>query len=79
MSDKLRDSERQSEMLRVRCSDYENMIDKFSEETRQLEVMIDRKAREQETLDRENKNLKSELDEYRLKDAKYCQVRISLE
>jgi hypothetical protein len=41
--------------------------------------MIDRKAREQETLDRENKNLKSELDEYRLKDAKYCQVRISLE
>lgn len=70
MSDKLRDSERQSEMLRVRCSDYENMIDKFSEETRQLEVMIDRKAREQETLDRENKNLKSELDEYRLKDAK---------
>jgi len=56
----------------VRLADCEQIIDKFSEEIRQLEVLIDRKAREQETLDRENKVLKQELDEYRMKDAKYC-------
>jgi predicted RNase H-like nuclease (RuvC/YqgF family) len=78
-SDKLRDSDRQNELLRVRLADCEQIIDKFSEEIRQLEVLIDRKAREQEALDRENKVLKQELDEYRMKDAKYCQVRISLE
>ncbi len=71
-SDKLRDSDRQNELLRVRLADCEQIIDKFSEEIRQLEVLIDRKAREQETLDRENKVLKQELDEYRMKDAKYC-------
>jgi hypothetical protein len=58
MSDKLRDSERQNELLRVRCSDCEQIIDKFSEETRQLEVLIDRKAREHEILDRDNTGLK---------------------
>jgi len=72
ISDKLRDSDRQNELLRVRLADCEQIIDKFSEEIRQLEVLIDRKAREQETLDRENKVLKQELDEYRMKDAKYC-------
>jgi predicted RNase H-like nuclease (RuvC/YqgF family) len=71
-SDKLRDSDRQNELLRVRLADCEQIIDKFSEEIRQLEVLIDRKAREQEALDRENKVLKQELDEYRMKDAKYC-------
>lgn len=71
-SDKLRDSDRQNELLRVRLADCEQLIDKFSEEIRQLEVLIDRKAREQEALDRENKVLKQELDEYRMKDAKYC-------
>jgi predicted RNase H-like nuclease (RuvC/YqgF family) len=70
--DKLRDSDRQNELLRVRLADCEQLIDKFSEEIRQLEVLIDRKAREQEALDRENKVLKQELDEYRMKDAKYC-------
>jgi predicted RNase H-like nuclease (RuvC/YqgF family) len=77
--DKLRDSDRQNELLRVRLADCEQMIEKFSEETRQLEVLIDRKAREHEALDRENNALKQELDEYRLKDAKYCQIRITLE
>ncbi len=77
--DKLRDSDRQNELLRVRLADCEQIIDKFSEEIRQLEVLIDRKAREQEVLDRENKALKQELDEYRQKDAKYCQVRVTLE
>ena len=71
-SDKLRDSDRQNELLRVRLADCEQIIDKFSEEIRQLEVLIDSKAREQEALDRENKVLKQELDEYRMKDAKYC-------
>ena len=71
-SDKLMDSDRQNELLRVRLADCEQIIDKFSEEIRQLEVLIDRKAREQEALDRENKVLKQELDEYRMKDAKYC-------
>jgi hypothetical protein len=71
-SDKLRDSDRQNELLRIRLADCEQIIDKFSEEIRQLEVLIDRKAREQEALDRENKVLKQELDEYRMKDAKYC-------
>ena len=71
-SDKLRDSDRQNELLRVRLADCEQIIDKFSEEIRQLEVLIDRKAREQDALERENKFLKQELDEYRMKDAKYC-------
>ena len=44
--DKLRDSDRQNELLRVRLTDCEQIIDKFSEEIRQLEVLIDRKARE---------------------------------
>ncbi len=44
--DKLRDSDRQNELLRVRLADCEQIIDKFSEEIRQLEVLIDRKARE---------------------------------
>lgn len=71
-SDKIRDFERQNELLGVRLQDCEQIIEKFSEETRQLEVLLDRKVREQDVLERENKNLKQELDEYRLKEAKYC-------
>ncbi len=33
-SDKLRDSDRQNELLRVRLADCEQIIDKFSEEIR---------------------------------------------
>jgi hypothetical protein len=42
---------------------------KFSEEIRQLEVLIDRKGREHENLDRELKAALQALDEYRLKDS----------
>lgn len=54
-------------------------MDKFADEIRQLEVLMDRKAREHEALERDHRNVLSELEEYRLKDAKYSQVRISLE
>lgn len=54
-------------------------MEKFAEEIRQLEVLMDRKAREHEALDRENKVIIQELDDYKLNDAKYHQVRISLE
>jgi hypothetical protein len=54
-------------------------MEKFSEEIRQLEVLMDRKAREHEALDRENKLVIQELEEYRLKDSKYNQTRVSLE
>lgn len=54
-------------------------MEKFADEIRQLEVLMDRKAREHEALDRENKQVVYELEEFRLKDAKYNQVRISLE
>lgn len=58
IGDKLRDSERQNELLRVRCTENEQIIDKFGEDVRQLEVMIDRKSREHEALSRDNQNLK---------------------
>lgn len=54
-------------------------MEKFSEEIRQLEVLMDRKAREHEALDRELKAVVEELDDYRLKDSKYNQTRVSLE
>ena len=58
IGDKLRDSERQNELLRIRCTENEQIIDKFGEDVRQLEVMIDRKSREHEALGRDNQNLK---------------------
>jgi hypothetical protein len=42
-------------VLRVRCEDNEKLMEKFSEEIRSLEVLIDRKQREHDALDRENK------------------------
>jgi hypothetical protein len=41
-------------------------MEKFAEEIRQLEVLMDRKAREHDALDRENKILVQELDDYKL-------------
>jgi predicted RNase H-like nuclease (RuvC/YqgF family) len=54
-------------------------MEKFADEIRSLEVLIDRKQREHEALDRENKQVQADLEEYKLKDSKYSQVRISLE
>ena len=40
---------------------------------------MDGKAREHELLDRENRQVVQDLEEYKLKESKYQQVRISLE
>lgn len=48
-----------------------NVIRKFTEQIRNLEINIDRKQRDQEVLECENKQLKIELDEFRFKDSKY--------
>ena len=55
------------------------MMAKFAEEIRNLDVEMDRKQRNQENLDRENVRLAKELDDLRVRDAKYTQMRISLE
>lgn len=55
LTDKLRDATHQNELLNTRCEDNEKLMGKFSEEIRQLEVLIDRKGREHENLDRELK------------------------
>ena len=55
LSDRLRDEQRQSEVLRQRCEDNENLMEKFAEEIRSLEVLIERKQREHEALERDIK------------------------
>lgn len=54
-------------------------MEKFAEEIRSLEVLIERKQREHEALERDIKCVSAELEEFRLKDCKYTQTRISLE
>ena len=52
---------------------------RFAEEIRQLDVQIDRKQREQELLDKENQALKQQLDALKHLEAKFEQIKISLE
>lgn len=47
------------------------MLQKFVEEVRHLDTQIEHKKRDFEALDTEHKLLKTELEEYKLKDAKY--------
>ncbi len=75
----MRDAERQAAVFNQKCAENEKVMEKFADEIRQLEVLMDRKAREHEALERDHRKVLSELEEYRLKDAKYSQVRISLE
>lgn len=55
------------------------MMTKFADEIRQMDIEIDRKQREQEALDRRSQNLAKDLEAYREKDAKYAQIRMTLE
>ncbi len=57
LTDNLRDSQSQIAVLNVRCEENEKIMDKFADEIRQLEVLMDRKAREHETLEREYKQV----------------------
>lgn len=57
--------------MNARCVENEKLMDKFADEIRQLEVLVDRKAREHESLEREFRQVSQQLEEYRLKDSKY--------
>jgi chromosome segregation ATPase len=79
LQDRLKDSQNQADLLRQRCEDNEKLMEKFSDEVRSLEVLIDRKQREHETLERDNHCLTQELDEFKMRESAYNQTRISLE
>ena len=78
-ADKLTDMERLNESLRNQVADNDHQMTRFAEEIRQLDVQIDRKQREQDLLDQENQALKSQLDALKHLEAKFEQIKISLE
>lgn len=44
--------------MRIKLQDQDSMINKFSEEVRNLDISIERKQRDQDALDGENKQLR---------------------
>ena len=55
------------------------MMANFADSIRQLDVQVDQKKREQDLLDRENQELKIQLDALKHLESKFDQIRVSLE
>lgn len=65
--------------MKDQLAENDQLMQRFAEEIRQMDIEIDRKQREQEQLDRRNQMLQQDVDMYREKEIKYNQVRISLD
>ena len=79
LNDRNVDLERTIMGLKKEQTENDQLMQRFAEEVRAMDIEIDRKQRDQDALDRRNQNLQKEVDMYREKDAKYNQTRISLE
>ena len=55
------------------------MMTRFADDIRHLDVQVDQKQREQDMLDRQNQELKIQLDAMKHLESKFDQIRVSLE
>ena len=79
LNDKLMDMERANTSLTEQCKENDAMMAKFADEIRQMDVEVDRKRREQDASNFENQALKSDLEEMKHLQAKFYQMRITLD
>ncbi len=79
LNDKLSDMERANTSLIEQCKDNDQMMAKFADDIRQMDVEVDRKRREQDASNFENQQLKNDLTEMQHLQAKFDQMRITLD
>ena len=65
--------------LKQQCSENDQMMARFAEEIRLMDVEVDRRRREQDAQEVENRRLRDELEQMQHLQAKYDQLRITLE
>ena len=71
LNDKIGDSERANFALKDQCAENDSLMAKFAEDIRQMDVEVDYRRREQETLKGENRCLRAELEEMHQLKAKF--------
>mgnify|MGYP003898578727 CR=1 FL=1 len=79
LKDKLSDTERLNNQLKDKCIENDSLMARFAEDVRLMDVEVDNRKREQETLRGENRCLRGELEEMMQLKAKYDQTHLSLE
>ena len=79
LTDKVSDMDRANNSLKQQCQENDQMMARFAEEIRQMDVEVDRRRREQDAQEVENRRLKDELEQMHHLQAKYDQLRVTLE
>ena len=79
LNDKLMDVERTNQAQKTQIHENDIMMTRFADDIRHLDVQVDQKQREQDMLDRQNQELKIQLDAMKHLESKFDQIRVSLE
>jgi len=79
LNDKLIDIERANASLTDQCRENDLMMAKFAEEIRQMDCEVDRKRREQDASNVENNALKNDLDAMKHLQARFDQIRVTMD
>ena len=79
LNDKVIDMDRNNGALKDQCSENDQMMARFADEIRQMDVEVDRRRREQDAQEIENRRLRDELDDMKHLNSKFEQMRVTLD